>query len=383
MGEAGSWKMLAFAPYFLVMKNALLIFICFLGMIASLEASTDSYPLHAAVQQGKPTRVRALVRYDNVNSRDGSGLTPLMLAAMHDRATSASILINAGASVDAVTASYSTTALMLAAKEGHHEVVEVLLRSGADINARNKSGFTALMLASYHGQAHVVSQLLQAGADAHLLDASNRTALVLATTEEVRRILQAVPGSSSSSNYPLHAAVKQGKPSRVRALVNYGNVNSRDGSGLTPLMLAAMHDRDTSASILINAGASVDAVTADHSTTALMLAAKNGYQAVVEVLLRGGADVNARDKSGFTALMWASNVGHAHVVSQLLQAGADAHLLDASNRTALSLAATEEVRRILQAVPGTSSASHPSGDAFSPEWPLPLNESAQKFPLSF
>jgi hypothetical protein len=188
---------------------------------------------------------------------------------------------------------------------------------------------------------------------------------------------------AATDYYPLHTAVKQGKPSRVRALVRYDNVNSRDATGLTPLMLAAMYDRDTSANILINAGASIDAVTADNSTTALMLAAKKGYQAVVEVLLRGGADINARDKSGFTALMWASSEGHAHVVTQLLQAGADAHLLDAGNRTALALATTEEVRRILQAVPGTSSASYPSGDGFTPEWPVTLDDSAQKFPLSF
>lgn len=187
------------------MKNAILTFLCLLGPVAPMVAQADQYPLHSAVQQGKPSRVRALLSYDRINSRNGSDLTPLMMAAMYDRSTSASILIEAGASVNEATYSYSTTALMMAAMNGYHEVVEVLLRGGAEIDARNKSGFTALMLAAQKGHAHVVRQLLQAGADAHLLDASNRSALTHAATDEVRYILQSVPPAHGDVSLHLDA----------------------------------------------------------------------------------------------------------------------------------------------------------------------------------
>ncbi|KAM7002345.1 uncharacterized protein LKV04_003635 [Tautogolabrus adspersus] len=52
------------------------------------------------------------------------------------------------------------TALHWAAKQGCQEAVDVMLRSGADVNARSVSGYTALHLASIHGQQHVVHALI-------------------------------------------------------------------------------------------------------------------------------------------------------------------------------------------------------------------------------
>ena len=37
--------------------------------------------------------------------------------------------------------------LMVAAHEGHENIVTLLLQNGADINARNKDGMTPLMVA--------------------------------------------------------------------------------------------------------------------------------------------------------------------------------------------------------------------------------------------
>ncbi|XP_041652200.1 ankyrin repeat domain-containing protein SOWAHC [Cheilinus undulatus] len=51
------------------------------------------------------------------------------------------------------------TALHWAAKQGRQEAVDVMLRSGADVNARSH-GYTALHLASIHGHQHVVHALI-------------------------------------------------------------------------------------------------------------------------------------------------------------------------------------------------------------------------------
>ena len=53
-----------------------------------------------------------------------------------------------------------STALHLAAKEGHAGVVVALLEAGADINARDGAGNTALCLASEAGHVGVVSELI-------------------------------------------------------------------------------------------------------------------------------------------------------------------------------------------------------------------------------
>ena len=62
------------------------------------------------------------------------------------------------------------------------------------------------------------------------------------------------------SNTPLHTAVLAGKPSAVKAaLSDHRNLEARDSSDMTPLMLAAYKDRATSAKLLIQAGANTEA----------------------------------------------------------------------------------------------------------------------------
>ena len=51
-----------------------------------------------------------------------------------------------------------------ASKEGHVEIVEMLLNNGADVNAQDSVRRTALFWASLRGHAEIVAMLLAAGA---------------------------------------------------------------------------------------------------------------------------------------------------------------------------------------------------------------------------
>ncbi|XP_071318069.1 ankyrin repeat domain-containing protein SOWAHC-like isoform X2 [Trachinotus anak] len=67
------------------------------------------------------------------------------------------------------------TALHWAAKQGRQEAVDMMLRSGADVNVR--SGYTALHLASIHGHQHVVHALINThNAKTSIRDYHGRTA---------------------------------------------------------------------------------------------------------------------------------------------------------------------------------------------------------------
>ena len=53
---------------------------------------------------------------------------------------------------------------MEAARGGHTEVVQILLRAGADVKGRDKNRRTALMWAAEYGHTEIVEMLKKAGA---------------------------------------------------------------------------------------------------------------------------------------------------------------------------------------------------------------------------
>ncbi|XP_037539044.1 ankyrin repeat domain-containing protein SOWAHC [Nematolebias whitei] len=70
------------------------------------------------------------------------------------------------------------TALHWAAKQGRQDVVEMMLRSGADINIRSHGGYTALHLASIHGHQDIVQTLISShNAKTNIRDYHGRTAV--------------------------------------------------------------------------------------------------------------------------------------------------------------------------------------------------------------
>jgi len=89
----------------------------------------------------------------------------------------AKLLLKAGADVNAKGNNGSTTALMWASANGNIDVVELLLQAGADINSKTNYGRTALKWASANGHKDIVELLLQAGADVNAKANNGCTAL--------------------------------------------------------------------------------------------------------------------------------------------------------------------------------------------------------------
>jgi len=102
----------------------------------------------------------------------------------------------------------------------------------------------------------------------------------------------------------LIGAVISGTPQDVQAAINSGaKVNVRDDTGATPLIAAAQYNQKA-ISILLRAGADVNAHETQRGNTALNLAALySKTPGVITMLLKAGADIEARDNSGATALM--------------------------------------------------------------------------------
>lgn len=121
-----------------------------LPVIDSLEQSAPD--LFSAARDLTADEVRAaLVRTSAVDLRDAYGQTPLMYAAAHNIAEVAQLLIRAGADVNARTLAGWTPLMYAARNRAHPEVLELLLNAGADPLARNQDGETALEVARREG----------------------------------------------------------------------------------------------------------------------------------------------------------------------------------------------------------------------------------------
>jgi len=94
------------------------------------------------------------------------GFTALHLAAFFGKTEAARTLIEAGASGDVYSHNdMHVQPLHSAAAGRHHEVCRLLIAAGADVNARQRHGFTPLHAAAQHGDVELVELLLSAGAD--------------------------------------------------------------------------------------------------------------------------------------------------------------------------------------------------------------------------
>ena len=102
-------------------------------------------------------------------------------------------LLTSGAEVNARDAEHNEAAIVLAAKFGDAEIVQLLIDNGADVDARDDKGRTALFFAEVGSE--VFARLLAAGADTLAKDNDGNTILIQKVSEsaslaEVEQLLR-------------------------------------------------------------------------------------------------------------------------------------------------------------------------------------------------
>ncbi len=124
-----------------------------------------------------PDAISDLPESTGLETQDEGGHTPLMIAAQLNSAEAVSVLLEAGAEVEARDETGWTPLLLAAGDNPSAEVVSVLLKAGAEVEARTVRGRTSLMIAAQHNSAEVLLALLAAGADAKAEDKTGKRAL--------------------------------------------------------------------------------------------------------------------------------------------------------------------------------------------------------------
>jgi len=203
-----------------------------------------------------------------------------------------------GTPVDLPEEIKQSTALMFAAERGFSEIVSRLVAGGANVNHKNKFGFTALHAAVNGNQLAVAKYLLKNGAEVDAQDALGQT--------------------------PLYFAAERGSLELARVLVENGaDVNKKSQKSWSPLYAATSSNSLDVAKFLIEHKATVNYKTGDGAHSPLLIAAFNNNVEMVRLLLDSGADASAklgRSHSGFqnqTALDIARKQKNSAVVELL------------------------------------------------------------------
>lgn len=254
--------------------------------------------------------------------------------------------------VDAQTESNHDTALTLACAGGHSELVKLLLQRGANIEHRDKKGFTPLILAATAGHAEVVDILNSHGADMEAQSERTKdTPLSLACSGGRMEVVEYLLSKGANKEHrnvsdytPLSLAASGGYVNIIRLLLSHGaEINSRTGSklGISPLMLAAMNGHTAAVKLLLEMGSDINAQIETNRNTALTLACFQGRHEVVKLLVERKANIEHRAKTGLTPLMEAASGGYVEVGQVLLDHGADVNAspVPSSRDTALTIAA--------------------------------------------
>ena len=112
------------------------------------------------------------------------------------------------------------TPLHLAVDKSHYDVIDVLLKCRAKVNALDSAGQTALHRAARDGNVQACRMLLAAGADATIVSLQGATAAQL-STESVSKLLSEEPSSQAGADleYQLLEAAKAGDLELVKKVV--------------------------------------------------------------------------------------------------------------------------------------------------------------------
>uniref|UniRef100_A0A2C9JSI5 Uncharacterized protein n=1 Tax=Biomphalaria glabrata TaxID=6526 RepID=A0A2C9JSI5_BIOGL len=263
--------------------------------------------------------------------------------------------------VDSQTESNHDTALTLACAGGHGELVTLLLAKGADIEHRDKKGFTPLILAATAGHVEVVEILLDHSADIEAQSERTKdTPLSLACSGGRYEVVELLLNRGANKEHrnvsdytPLSLAASGGYVNIIKLLLSHNaEINSRTGSklGISPLMLAAMNGHTAAVKLLLDMGSDINAQIETNRNTALTLACFQGRHEVVSLLVDRKANIEHRAKTGLTPLMEAASGGYVEVGRVLLDKGADVNAppVPSSRDTALTIAADKGHYRFVE-----------------------------------
>lgn len=344
-------------------------------------------PLHCACAWGVKAIVEVLIEHGaDVAEPDHEGRSPLHHAALEGHVAVVELLLGRHpANIDALVEDVDQTALMLASKAGHLDVVRCLLRHGASLTQGDSEGMTALHHACAEGCTATVQLLIEAGADPKHTDDKGITGLhhAIKSLDVINALLDQgldVNLLDAHGATPLHHAAARGRDDVVKALLDRGaDPAVRDSRGMTALHMARRGAGYGVADMLSQRMAQHSGVESPVSVEEGEMRACNATAYMLRHMLKGMpagktlgrkheyrlahgmgmkiqaaflssqiADMDCVDAEGMTTLHQACAYGHRDAVEMLLTHGARMEVMDHSAMTPLHHACISGYPAILE-----------------------------------
>ncbi|XP_078594977.1 uncharacterized protein LOC144872558 isoform X2 [Branchiostoma floridae x Branchiostoma japonicum] len=237
-----------------------------------------------------------------------------------------------------------------AVQEGDVQTVRRGLEAGVDVNAKRDDWLgeyqTSLHVASQYGQTEVAELLIKNGANLEARGRLDWTPLHVASVTEVAELLIKNGANLEARGWdqstPLHKAAAGGRTGTCELLIRSGaDVTTKDKVQSTPLHKAAAGGHTGTCELLIRSGADVRATDEDEDTP-LHKAAARGHTGICELLIRSGTDVMVTNKHQDTPLHDAAYQAHTGTCELLIRSGADVMIQDKDQSTPLHKAAAAD-----------------------------------------
>jgi len=189
----------------------------------------------------------------------------LLIAAGLGWTDIAGLLIANGVNVNGGKEEWEKSPLHWAARAGRSDMAILLIKKGADVNARGRDRQTPLHAAVSNGHTDIATLLITKGAE--------------------------VNARNQDQGTPLHVAVAQGQTKAAGLLIGKdADLNARDKDQWTPLHWAAAAGKADVAKLLIDKGADVDARDGMQWTPA-ETAEQNGHPDLAAMIRSGKTSV--------------------------------------------------------------------------------------------
>lgn len=333
----------------MIKKYIVLIIVGVVFMVnASYGISQDEKNFLHACRYGQMYVIEELIDKVNINVQDEEeGYTPLMNAIRGREIEAVKILLEHNADVTKIkdnsgrnaffwaavldelemlklfekynpdyneSDNYGSNALFFTRKV---ETVNYLLKNGADINKKNKSGRTPLIQHSlaYENQDHV-KFLLEKGADINAQDNEGVTTLMFAVQTDKTKIIDI-------------------------CLSEKADINIKDNEGKT-----ALFHTISSFGILENVKSMTENMFGDYARTDYVKNYMNQKKMeetdtairLIKLLVSNGADINAQDNKGNTLLMYAIALRNEPLINEILKLNPDVNIKNKEGKTANDIA---------------------------------------------